>query len=266
MSQKRTRHRPTNPECTAGRHSPTMASWRRGCQCETARAAMVTWAKENASDSCRGKTHSDTEAAWNAGCRCVGALIAHEEHKIRIRGIRQAAVEHYKRTGECGATRHSPTDYSFLHGCRCPRTVKAVMDRHGESLRRLRRDVEPIENPWRQGRMLVDRNNLFLLLHGLVDRPTHGERLAATAILQQRGGPAGFYQADEIAQRIGVDSRDIFRYRRKLAALREERIQRRLTDARVKARHAAAAAGRKERVRTEHEAARRRKEQPCSTR
>lgn len=259
MAPTGTKHFKTNPDCTANRHGPDMASWRRGCACESAHGAMRLWASEKASTGpCRAATHA-TEASWKDGCRHAAALIAHEEWKARRRDKRVAALAIWRATGQCAAERHIPTDYSYYGGCRCPETLAAYDRRHADSLSTLRKKFGTTAqtNRWRQGDRMVDRNNLFLLVHGFIDRPTGGERLAATAILMQRNGRNGPLEPAEIAERIGVNPHTIPSYVARMRRLREERPLRKLADIRDKAARVAAAAGRKERVRAEHAGSRR---------
>lgn len=230
-----TRHSKTNPECTARRHGPSLGSWRRGCACEAARSAMILWVKEAAPDSCPGKRHGTTQTAWTDGCRCIEAMVAHEEWKWRRRVERLAAVKHWQRTGQCGARKHTPTEYSYMSGCRCPETIAALAPNRAKLRERFHSagDEPRPSNPWRQGKMLVNRNNLRMLLWGFPDKPTLAEKMAATMILSRRGGAAGLYTKAEIARRIGVESVD--QYFARVERLRGERTQRRLADKRCKA-------------------------------
>lgn len=237
-----------NTDCPSKRHAPDMDSWRRGCTCETAYGAMISWAKEHAADACRGREHGPHNTAWTKGCRCWDTLVAHEEWKAHRRVERIRALAVWRETGQCAAKRHTPTDNSYFGGCRCPATVAYFTERHGDELALLhaKHAQAPVENVWRDGRMKVSRTNLWLLVRGFVDEPTYGERLAAAIILSQRHGPNGRLDPDEIGKRIGVHAHTVPGYFKRARELRDQRTQRRLADARDKAARVARALARRQ--------------------
>lgn len=240
------RYRKTDPDCPLRQHAPTIANFRRGCTCPPTMEFLQRWAQTQADPHCRSKKHTPTHDSWQReGCRCAATLAAHELWKRKIRMQRREALAGYKRTGQCAATVHGRLG-SFRRGCRCPDTVALYVATFGD----------PAEmtaglpghralHPWREGRMRVDRNNLWFLVHGVVDRPTYGERLAAVVILSGRGSEtAGLLDSQAIADRIHVDVKMVGEYRRRIIRLRGERTQRRLADVRAKAERVAKAIAR----------------------
>lgn len=226
----------TNPDCPTRRHAPTMENYRRGCRCSQVMDAMQAWAGTQSLSPCPGRGHGPTNAAWSRGCRHLEAIVAHEEWKLRRKADIRTAVAHFQATGCCGAGIHG-TVYAFAHGCRCPEAISA----NGGNVFRVEQMRVKLRaprklNPWREGRMAVGRTNLWMLVHGFVDDPTLGERIAATAILSERGSCTGLYDSREIADRIGVSCPEVVnRYRKRIIELREQRHLRRLADVRDKA-------------------------------
>jgi hypothetical protein len=185
---------------------------------------------------CRGELHSATEYAWTRRCRCKGALSAHEQAKARRREARRKVVAHFESTGECTASSHdSRRAYTDL-GCRCPLAVKlndAWVARKPKKTTRLELFVDG-------RRLVVGRISLMMLMHGYPDNPTPGERIVASLKLSQRivsDGPRTWRHLTraEVGERIGVNDRTIYRYKRTVDKLRAERHLRRLADVQRKA-------------------------------
>lgn len=238
-------HRKTNPDCPVRSHAPGLPNWKRGCICPETVQAVRDWALAEADRRapCTAETHRPTNTAWQHGCRHSGALLAHEEFKARIRKQRSDALRGYRETGQCSARVHD-TVGAYRRGCRCDLAVKLYgASSDGRNIARLRQCVsEKLENPWRQGGNAVGRVNLWMLVHGFVDSPTKGERMAAVAILSRRGTDlvgygrkTGLLDNQQIAERIGINDTAVTEIRKRMAALRETRPQRRLADVRAKA-------------------------------
>jgi hypothetical protein len=194
---------------------------------------------------CKGRVHSATDFAWHEGCRHPGALAAHEEALAGNRRDRAAAIEHWRRTGECGARLHDSRRAYDKLGCRCELATK--LQREWEHRKRT-----PTGNVGRMPlygasrRLTVGRINLMLLLTGIQDQPTAGERAVAAHVLSRRIVSDGPYawrhlHANEIGDRLGVTERTVHRYRRAFKTLRGERHLRRLADVRAKAERVARA-------------------------
>ncbi len=92
--------------------------------------------------------------------------------------------------------------------------------------------------PWRDGTRgtKVDSNNLFLLLHGFVDRPTRAERRAAVLLLTGRPQPGDRpLTVTQVAERIGASVTTVHEILREVAHQRTTRAERRLADAQWRA-------------------------------
>lgn len=229
-------HRKVNPDCPYTRHAPSLYNYRHGCRCPQVLQSMEDWAAARANPHCPAKVHGRSNNAWRLGCRHPDAIAAHEEWKLDVRLQRTAALAAYKRTGQCGAVVHG-TLGAHRRGCRCPEPAAAYQRKHGWRVQRAREHFgrRPV-HPWRDGRMAVGRNTLWFLVHGMIDQPTMGERMAAMMILSQRGSETlGYLDDHEIARRIGVDHKTIGDYRRRIVQLRKDRPLRRLADIRAKA-------------------------------
>jgi hypothetical protein len=192
---------------------------------------------------------------------------------------RPAAVD---ADGNCIAERHG-TCKAYIAGCRHPEAVRKyeayqqrrrdadnvrrdaaqalIWERDSQRAKRLTggRLTQDPRRPWRGGRMAVDRNNLWMLMHGLIDSPTMMEKLAALNRLDGTLVPSdGWFEAPhvitttELASRLGCTITGIRSLRKTRADLAGKRAQRRLADVQWKAAVAAEAAGRADRVREDH--------------
>lgn len=252
----------TNPDCRADRHRPEQASYKRGCRCPATVAAHNVWINGRRTTStqtnphCTAASHRATDTSWRRGCRCERALIAHQNHLAeRRREARETARA--ARVAGCRASTHG-TRYAYqARGCRCPEAEAAYRNRtRGRHDRALVRTRDPRAR-WRGRQHRVSSISLWMLVRGMVDRPTAGERLAAIAILEQRGSETlGLLNDAEIGERIGTSADRVRQLRALRDRMRGERAQRRLADAQWKARRAAVATERKEVERRLHEAAR----------
>lgn len=107
--------------------------------------------------------------------------------------------------------------------------------------------------------MAVDRNNLWMLIHGVVDSPTMGEKLAAAIRLSSVLTSEAWYRkarpmsAAEIAERIGTSDATASRLMHEnWPRLIAERHLRRLADVQWKAAIVAEAPAREQRSRAQH--------------
>lgn len=277
----------TDPDCPGDRHAPTHQSFTHGCRCpdtmlaedgyQAARPSRPPQGRRGELPSvhdnprCTSGQHRPTQAGWNNGCRCSGAMAAHQRW-LEIRKARRAATRARAALGiqGCVADKHDSVN-AYSWGCRCPGTV----ERYREALRRkAEADYRDPRYRWRGGKMAVDRNNLWMLLHGVVDSPTVAERMAAMIALEgthitESPWTSRPINDAEIGERLGYrGSASVTRLRERRARLREQRTKRRLADVVGKARDVRRAAGRKQREAAVHEAARARKaawKQHCRT-
>lgn len=263
----------TSDTCTAQRHKPVIDSWRRGCRCPETVAAREAWLAENPPaprktwpttrlvpevPTCTAYRHNGTESSWREGCRCPTTTAAHDKHnaeRARERAEQRAAIKATEGS-DCPAVIHH-TLKAWSVGCRHPESVRKHEDklarekvrsearRARERERREAAQATVQANPWRTPDMAVNRNNLWFLVRGFVDRPTTGERLAAVVILSQIPVANGLRRPrhltnGEIAERIGVWDNRVIEYKNLRVQLREERHLRRLADVRQKAARVAA--------------------------
>jgi len=192
---------------------------------------------------CKNEFHGASDSAWRKGCRCPRAVAAHQVVIDTGRVHRQAVRQAGREAGKCLADQHG-TETALTRGCICvtPAEVrKKAAPQPGRMTAGQRRQFNKFRGP----AMRVDRWNLFLILHGIVDRPTRAERLAAVVQLSRRGNRAGtgLMNSVEIGQRLGVDDATVHRARRLVIELREQRHVRRWLDAKHKAERVALAAG-----------------------
>jgi hypothetical protein len=232
-------------------------------------------------ETCRGNRHTGTNEAWRRGCRHPEAIAAHEEWKRTHSPDRMmpAAVD---ADGNCIADKHDSVR-AYRSGCRHPKAIE-LWERNcqrRDQAKRVRRDIEYAaefykeeqrvrrltggryrldpRREWRKGAMAVDRHNLFMLLHGFIDSPNSGERLAALCRMQGRLVSDAWFKkarpmfAAEIGDAIGVTEQTALRMARKRKELAGDRARRRLADVQWRAAVAAAAAGRKDAERQRHE-------------
>jgi hypothetical protein len=195
--------------------------------------------------NCTNDRHGKSKGAWNRGCRCPGAIAAHDTDVGNRRTHKPAQVD---ADGNCIAVRHDSFAAYAMAGCRCPAAVARRDEvRAAEKARRVARRLKAAKpaGRFRGPHTRVDRYNLRLLLSGFVDQPTNGERMAAVAILSQRGGRTGLYNTTEIGQRIGVTAGGARQIQLRIEKLRELRPMRRLADVEWKAVRVARAQERK---------------------
>lgn len=261
------RHRKTNPECPARRHRPEHASYARGCRCpDTVRAeeeyrTTHVPAHVKAAKPCTARRHSATNESWKIGCRCPGAVRVHLEWNAETGRRREAAIAAWHRTGECAAPSHD-TRYAYMtHGCRCDLAIK--LDREWKARKPKRTRVR--SDTFETVQLVVGRSSLMMLLAGYPDDPTPGEIMAADIRLQTVRAPNGPWRwrrltVIEIAERLRVDERQIFRLRRERDRLRKARHRRRLSEVQRKVARAAAAPSRRAAEKDRHEAGRLRRQ------
>lgn len=267
----------TDPACAGDRHAPRHESYIHGCRCpdtvqaesdyQAGRPIRPAQGRRGALPSvhdnplCGADQHRPTQDGWNRGCRCSGAMAAHERwlNLRRARRVRARANAAAGLTG-CSARKHGSVD-AFSWGCRCPDTLR----KYAEAKARKTTWRDP-RDTWRRGKMAVDRNNLWLLLHGIVDSPTLGERMAAVITLTGTLVPASGsvwtsrpINDAEIARRLGCCDTTVKRLREKRAEMRELRTARRLADVQGKAHDARKAPVRKAKVAARHRVAAERK-------
>jgi hypothetical protein len=192
--------------------------------------------------NCTNDTHGITRGAYDRGCRCPAARAGRDAY-VAARRVRMPAQ--VDTDGNCTAARHDSDGAYLMAGCRCAVSIR----RHAEvqlranernARRRERDQAKAIKADLQPGRfrgpnMRVDRTSLLMLLSGFVDSPTAGERIAAVAILSQRGHRTGLYDNTEIGQRIGVDRDSVRRIKARIKQLATLRTERRLADAKWKA-------------------------------
>jgi hypothetical protein len=187
-----------------------------------------------------GAVRHHTNLAWLAGCRSSAAVAAHEK-AVR----RKQDADRVRRSREYARQYDSAS--------------RKVLRKTGG---RLYRDPR---SPWRNGKMAVDRNNLWQLMHGVADSPTVGEMVAAVArrehlLVPDSPWTSRLIENIELAKLLKLnDDRQVYRLRKIRERLRGERTARRLADVKWRAAVAAEAPHRKERERAVHEAARKRR-------
>lgn len=150
-----------------------------------------------------GKPHLHSDKAYHLrGCRHPDAIAAHERHLAK------------KREYECSPDRLASKAAGAGYSSPDPR------------------------RPWRSGtrRTKVDRNALFLLLHGFADRPTKHELAVAAAILTGAiPGSDRPLKPEQAAERLGIQVHCLDEALRRITDHREQRTQRRLADAQRRA-------------------------------
>lgn len=184
------------------------------------------------SSDCPGRSHGPSNRAWREGCRSTEAVAAHDQYLTRIREEARTVRAAGRRAGECLAAMHR-TSHAIKRGCICVPAAPAGLRGLSEITRMLRKYRGPGKR--------VNRVNLLMLLDGLVDDPTQGEYVAAVAILRRRGrrSGTGLMTGKEIADRLGIDDRAVWRYMKQAEKLAGERTRRRLLESRLKAIRAA---------------------------
>lgn len=189
-------------------------------------------------ETCTAVRHGVTRVDWRAGCRCPGAHEAHEQRGHDRRHRNRYLPAQVDAEGNCTAERHGPSARAWRRGCRCPETIA----RHDADLARNRAALaakRPTVHPWTRWRgpdRVVGRWNLFALLHGIVDAPTLGERVAAVRILARMPNrwSSGINDNLDIAAVIGEDNDTVRHLKETSVRWRKNRHKRRLADVKLR--------------------------------
>lgn len=235
---------------------------------------------------CKGDYHTGSDAAWRHGCRHPEAVAAHRQWLTDHGGSGRQVPPAVDDDGNCVAVRHGTQGAYFKAGCRHPEALAAYekYQARRKSAEQRKRDREQImlwsqdarrakrmtggrlsydpRRIWRRGNMAVDRNNLLMLMHGFVDSPTMGEKLAAMNRLAGTmvAGESWCEKAHPItktekAERLGISLTGLSALRRTQLRMIESRHLRRLADVQWRVAVAAHSAGRKDQERLDHERA-----------
>lgn len=185
-------------------------------------------------EPCRARRHTGSNDSWNRGCRCAAAVAVHNDFLARHRDQREKAKAARLRGEGCTASTHG-TLYAYeVNGCRCPASARRYFAVRSREAAARRRELERKRTWWRGPRTRVDRTVLDFALGGYPVSLTHGELLAAVAILSAAVVPTAAgpqpMTAGQIARRLGVDERQVWRIRAERRKRAEMRAQRRLLD------------------------------------
>lgn len=210
---------------------------------------------------------SGTQNAWKSGCRCPETIAAHERWKEGKR-IQRAEAADWP-AGECLAATHGSRYAAEVNGCRCPPARNAVrqsqqrredrerQQRNREYSREFKRDTSRVRRAtggrllndprreWRYGKAGVSSVAVMMLLDGLPDLVTRGERMAAMIQLERlrvrdrttcRMRPMN---DAELARRLHCSQAVMKELREERVRRREQRHLRRLADVQWRAAHKA---------------------------
>lgn len=220
---------------------------------------MSQEARGRTNPECTGRRHTATNGAWKLGCRCAHAVAAHEKWKQDNRGRLTMVPPALDMAGRCLAEKHDTRIAYVRAGCRCPEAVRrydaknkrSTAARRGKGSRHSnadwmersryakqmtggRLDRDPRDR-WRGPKFRVDRTNLMFALTGGRITLNQGEKLAA--VLRMRAvlmpsGPRRWREiaAHEVADRLGITEREVFRVEVVRRRMREQRTERRAAD------------------------------------